>query len=341
MGGTIPVPTTELVGTFLETLFYGIYLVVFPQCISILVRRPVSMTSKVYFIGTMLVSMLLITMHIVVDLTRAFQAFTNNIDIGGSAEEYFAHVNTPLNVCKNASYVSVTLIGDILLLYRTFVVWGRNYWISILPLLLLCLDFAMSVWFTWSIREARPGSSVLVSTVFARSKYFFAATLAMNLLCTLLIAYRLWAVGRAVRGYSHSSRRGASALSIVLESAAIYSTALVCLIALSITNNSAMFFFLNSMPPLIGSVFSYVILRSTSSDTKRYNPNATSTLSDHSMNRSMARSGVSHRRDTVQPLDSGVHVHLERIVHGDVNDAGDADLASDISGKRKDHAFAV
>jgi hypothetical protein len=43
---------------------------------------------------------------------------------------------------------------------------------------------AMSVWFTWSITQAAAGNSVLVTTAFARSKYFYAATLALNLLCT-------------------------------------------------------------------------------------------------------------------------------------------------------------
>lgn len=42
----------------------------------------------------------------------------------------------------------------------------------------------MSAWFTWSVNEAKPGASVLISNVFARSKYFYICTLALNLLCT-------------------------------------------------------------------------------------------------------------------------------------------------------------
>jgi hypothetical protein len=87
--------------------------------------------------------------------------------------------------------------------YRTFVIWGHNLWISVIPVLLLglvtgellhiydsetgystWLRTAMSVWFTWSLSQGSPGSSVLASTAFARSKYFYAATLALNILCT-------------------------------------------------------------------------------------------------------------------------------------------------------------
>lgn len=46
----------------------------------------------------------------------------------------------------------------------------------------------MAAWMNWSINQAEPGQSVLVSTVFARSKYFYAATLSLNVLCTGALA---------------------------------------------------------------------------------------------------------------------------------------------------------
>ena len=94
---------------------------------------------------------------------------------------------------------------------------------------------ATSIWFTWSITEAQTGTSVLGATAFDRSKYFFATTLAVNLVCTCtssfsgqepvinngtpgLIAFRIWMVQRAVVGYVNGFRRARNALLIVLES---------------------------------------------------------------------------------------------------------------------------
>jgi hypothetical protein len=51
-----------------------------------------------------------------VDLIRAFSAFTGNMYLPGSpAEKYYANVDTALVMAKNASYVSTTLLADALL----------------------------------------------------------------------------------------------------------------------------------------------------------------------------------------------------------------------------------
>lgn len=83
------------------------------------------------FVASIVVNFLLITLvcpvymrpsvmlteskHIVVDLTRAFTAFTANLSVGGAAEAYYANVNTHLNITKNAAYCSATLLADALL----------------------------------------------------------------------------------------------------------------------------------------------------------------------------------------------------------------------------------
>jgi hypothetical protein len=126
-------------------------------------------------------------------------------------------------------------------------------WIIVLPALVFIVDFGelskhvsilhnpntlaalgMSVWCTWSVHQAIAGKSVLTSTVFARLKYFFIATLVLNLLCTGrvfismnlntdwmylsgLIAYKIWHTAHKVAGYSRVST-GSKALSIILES---------------------------------------------------------------------------------------------------------------------------
>jgi hypothetical protein len=139
-------------------------------------------------------------------------------------------------------------------IYRTLIVWGRRWVILILPVILYFLDIgklqayslpcmilttstATSIWFTWSITEAPTGKNVLDTTAFQRSMYFFATTLAVNLVCTCtssfsrqepvinsgttgLIAFKIWMVQRGVVGYVNGFRRARNALSIVLESGA-------------------------------------------------------------------------------------------------------------------------
>lgn len=68
--------------------------------------------------------------HIVVDLTRAFEAFTANMSIGGSAEAYYANVNTHLNITKNAAYCSATLLADALLVNTSWFETVTSRWLT-------------------------------------------------------------------------------------------------------------------------------------------------------------------------------------------------------------------
>jgi len=312
----IPVAVAELIGTFLETLGYGTYIVIFPRCLGILRKRQIGRGLMSYLLITMVITFILITMHLIVDLTRAFTAFTGNMDYPGSPEKYYANVDTALVMTKNASYITATLLSDALLVYRTFIVWGRKHWVVVLPALLLLLDAAMSVWFTWSLNQAKPGKSVLISTAFARSKYFYAATLAVNLLCTFLIAFRIWHIHRTSNCCSELKHKN-NVLSAILESAAIYTAILLCLIGTSVSDNSAMFIFLNSLPPVIGSVFSYVIIRS-SMDNKRFDTWTTRSGVGHNPGSSISRLRNDYQNDDMHDLSGGVVVHIQNTVQRDV-----------------------
>jgi hypothetical protein len=329
----VPVATSELIGALFEAVGYGIYLMVTPRVLNVLIRKKhMGKAQRIYFLTTTVLLFVFATVHIFVDLTRAMVAFTSQMSVPNYAERYFANVNTGWNISKNASYTSATIVADTLLVYRTFIVWGRNYWIALVPTLILMADFSLSVWFTWSINEAHPGNSVLVSAVFVRSKYFLIATLVLNLLCTLLISVRIWRIQRLVTPFKAS--RGANAISIIVESAALYSAVTVVLIVCSILNISPFFFFLNSMPPLIGVVFSYIIIRSSSDDRNKYGTAVFSTMTGSTAAETHATSPRSVNAPGVTSFSQGegVHIHLEQVVRRDeINPRGGKIFRSDDS----------
>ena len=45
-------------------------------------------------------------------------AFTSNMDTALSPEEYYANVDTNLNMIKTAAYVTTTLIADLVIVSR-------------------------------------------------------------------------------------------------------------------------------------------------------------------------------------------------------------------------------
>lgn len=92
-----------------------------------------------------------------IDLVHIMIAFTSNMETPNAPATYYSTtISSPLNITKNALYCTVTLISDGLIVglfyrssmkcrihsccvkvYRLFVVWGYNYYVTILPLLAL------------------------------------------------------------------------------------------------------------------------------------------------------------------------------------------------------------
>ncbi|KAF8627675.1 hypothetical protein AX15_004303 [Amanita polypyramis BW_CC] len=298
--------TAELIGTFLEVLGFGFYLVVGPQAFLILHQKRLPRELMIYLFSTMIITFTLIISHLVIDVVRAFIAFTAHTDIPNAPETYYSDLSSALCIAKASAVAATTLVADALLVYRTMVIWGRKWWALAIPAALYLLDIAALIWFIWTLKETKADFRITDSAAFARSIYFFAATLAVNLICTCLIAYKIWRVQNEVAIYVTSDSRVRNAFSIILESAAIYTAILVCMIVLVCVRSTALFIFLNSMSPLIGLVFTYVILRSTSD--KSYE------VWNISMPRFVVDSENIKMKPT-NPTSEGVRIHLERVVH--------------------------
>lgn len=63
------------------------------------------------------------------------------MDEANAPEKFYANVDTKLVMTKNATYTCVTLLSDALLIFRTYVVWGRKRWIVVLPVCIYLTDF--------------------------------------------------------------------------------------------------------------------------------------------------------------------------------------------------------
>lgn len=78
--------------------------------------------------------------------------------------------------------------------------WGRNRYLAIIPVMLLCADIGMDirpyislrrltpsglgVYAVWLLAQTEPGKNALLGLVTERVKYFYVITLVLNLLCT-------------------------------------------------------------------------------------------------------------------------------------------------------------
>lgn len=55
------------------------------------------------------------------------KAFTANMDVASSPEIFYANVDTKLNLMKNSTYVTTTLMADLVIVCRSTLVTCREF----------------------------------------------------------------------------------------------------------------------------------------------------------------------------------------------------------------------
>ncbi|KAG1886650.1 hypothetical protein F4604DRAFT_1917454 [Suillus subluteus] len=337
---TLTIPMAELIGVFVESLAYGIYLMVFNQCMSVLRKRH-SRPSD-YLVGTAVSLFILITAHLVVDILRNMQAFTADEAEPNYPSIYYGTFDTWQNILKSSLYVAVTLVSDAFILYRSFILWGRNYLIATFPFLLFIADIAIGVFWVYTLSLVVPGEDVFADALSVRVKTFYSITLAMNVICTLLIAFKILKIQKVVAPFKKGNDDQISRLvPIIVESGAVYSALLVVMIGTYTSNSPAMFIILNSMSPIIGIVFSSVIVRVglglSHGDSHRANGTLSSSRNIQWMTRASSRLPNSEQPIYSPPFQYGsVQVSLEQSVHTHTDGLPD-DVENDISKSHSEH----
>ncbi|KAF9458826.1 hypothetical protein BDZ94DRAFT_1312928 [Collybia nuda] len=257
---TVSILKAELGGTIIDCLIYGLYLTLVIRSVQVLYAKEVHNRGSIYLYITSIILFCLITAHLALDVDRASRAFTENTGIPYFAEQQFNTVTSIEVLAKNATCAAVALIGDLFLIYRCFSAFGRKYSIIIIPFLIFIGNIATAILSALMSKHADTPSRV--AEVISRVRYMYICTLALNLYCTISIAIRIWLVQRKSAGIGGSGNFVLmNAITIIVESAAIYSTFTIILIASAFYQSSLMYAILNPMPSIIGAVFSLIIVR--------------------------------------------------------------------------------
>ncbi|EKM51286.1 uncharacterized protein PHACADRAFT_200106 [Phanerochaete carnosa HHB-10118-sp] len=255
----LPLPKADFIGTLFELLLYGMYFVSFCQFLRVLYVRHQAGRPILLFLTVALVIISLVTAHLVMQILRILQAFTDHMDVANApVTYYFITLSTPAKTSKTAIYMTLTLVCDALLVYRVFVVCGRKYPPIVIPSMLLSAAIALFAWNLW----AQLNSPQSVDGATARLDYFCAITLALNVLCTVMISWKIWAVHKKLPGPTVAGIRIRGVIVVIIESA-MYSFVLIAILVTSTLGAFGAFIVLDSICPIIGIIFSAVIVRAS------------------------------------------------------------------------------
>ncbi|GJJ15537.1 hypothetical protein Clacol_009815 [Clathrus columnatus] len=189
-----------------ETLLYGGYAVLFGICVHILAfgsRKDLDAGKKL--LVTAIIMFSLSSIHVCVDLVRAIDAFIASVDKPGGASGYYAQIRIWLNVAKQALYATNNILADGLVIYRCYIVWGYNWKVIIVPVIMLIATTVSAYIAVYNFSQVRSGENVFAGSIAAWGTALFSLTLATNILVTSLIAGRIWWVSRGHR--NHIGRR--------------------------------------------------------------------------------------------------------------------------------------
>ncbi|KAI0328846.1 hypothetical protein GY45DRAFT_1372082 [Cubamyces sp. BRFM 1775] len=262
-----PITRAEIVALFMESMLFGAFTVLFTIAIWILLYREKvrgrSRTNRV-LCATSTAMWLLSVAHLAIDVTRAIRGFAVGGQTVGGTEAFYARVNDLTDVAKNAVYLVMTLLADSFVSYRLYIVWNRAWWVLIIPVLLLIATTVAGFGVCIEIGLTKPGNPIFANNLQPWIRAFFALSLTTNLFATVLITGRIMWANRRVRDYRANGGATGSHWEVIetmIQSAAIYSAALIAVLGTYLANSNAQYVCLDSIQPLIGIVFTLIIIR--------------------------------------------------------------------------------
>ncbi|OSD05842.1 hypothetical protein PYCCODRAFT_1361691, partial [Trametes coccinea BRFM310] len=250
----------KLVSIFIQTLLYGAYTVVFILTMWVLLYKRSAVKPPVAdpMLWVSLTMFVMATMHIGINYARIVKAFITFRDAPGGPAAFFNQLSEFTQIFGSTVYVVQTIIGDGVVLYRCYMVWS-DVRIVLLPLVLLLGSIASGIGILYSFARVVPEAEIFVDELQSWIVSFFSLTLATNILCTGLVALRIWRLNRAIMKFARRSYR--PILFLVLESGAVYSLTLTALVVLYKTGSWFQYVLLDSISPIVGLVFSMIIIR--------------------------------------------------------------------------------
>ncbi|KAI0258217.1 hypothetical protein BC834DRAFT_831142 [Gloeopeniophorella convolvens] len=209
-----------LIGFGCEAFCYGCYTILFIVSTVLMLKRarekgrsnmPITIASVFLY--------LLCTAHFGLEFNHFYKVLATT-GVSGFANE--------TNVLVGADIlISIAdFVGEMILIYRCWLLWSRNYWIIVVPILSAIAGVVCIAETVHLLLSVNPSSPIVPSSLVPLGLAGWTLPLCTNVIVTGLIAIRIWylspASNRDLRGVHLSSGAGRAAFDIIIESGALY-----------------------------------------------------------------------------------------------------------------------
>ncbi|RPD54259.1 hypothetical protein L226DRAFT_304251 [Lentinus tigrinus ALCF2SS1-7] len=257
-----PIDESYLVAGWLESFFWGFYTLMFSMTMYGIWRRR-RHGVNLFTTGSIILLYALATTHMALALVRLIQGFVLYRDTIGPIL-YFANISVRLNMAKDYIYITNIALGDLVVVWRLYVVWGRNLWISVLPISMVVGEFVAGYGSIsqWLLPNPVPETMVRWGTA------MFAISLSTNVLVTAMIASRIWYITARSRGTLGVSSNNCHkrVILLIIESGALISAAKIIEFVLfklapldGLNGLNALYIVYDAMPQITGLVPTVIV----------------------------------------------------------------------------------
>jgi len=246
----------EMIAIFLETFLYGICFTLFSiTCIVLYRQAEAGHRQYRKLLPAGMIMFLLASGHVVISFVRVLEAFVD--DVPGGATAYYSNISHPLHIAKTVCYVTQTLLGDCVMLWRCFVVYNRSWYIAIPSIIIMIANTCAGYIVTWLFAKARSDINIFEVSAATGITVFFILTMVVNSACTVAIAYRIYSTRRKLPVTRHLL----PVFIVIIESGALYAASVLSLLIAYLAKSNGQYVAVDAVTPLVGIVFSLIVLQ--------------------------------------------------------------------------------
>ncbi|KAK0452127.1 uncharacterized protein EV420DRAFT_1766215 [Desarmillaria tabescens] len=298
--------TSAYIGAYLCAFLYGAYIAVAYHCSAVMYHRYKARRLHMYLLGVHITLFILITWRSITTMARTLNGV---IHLAPSGTIDLHPKWSTWSLVENVPWALTTIVADAFLVYRTYIVWSQRYLVIIIPLILYAADVGAMIYVFVLLANSNTtvAQSNNVATVFA------AVTLSANIVCTALISFRIWTVQRNLAGTRQGSDPLSGIVALIVESAAIYTVVLIPQIVTLIIRIPIYYAFFDIQAPVIGIVFSMIIIRVSRGEAYGDTNEITDDIAWHRSTTENTASNVEIRLQTT----TSTHSHDVEAQHGE------------------------
>jgi len=256
---SLQVDTATLLGLFASSILYGSFTVLLAACLYVLLYQRRTGQPNYLLVVTGVTMLLVNTAILALSFSRVMDAFIYFRDAPGGPSEYLGILSAWKEVARTSLLSVYIFVADTTMIYRCWIVWSRSYRIIAVPLVIHVACTVVGFTVAGNMAHLPVDANIFDPAVKIWIVAGFTLSLALTVIVTSLIIYKIWSVTTRA---SHGSFGALwSTVIIVVESGMLYVLTICIYLITYSCNSNSQYIMIDILNPMIGITFCLLVVR--------------------------------------------------------------------------------